>query len=115
MLDNICVNQRMTHTMAQAQELPQQTPAQREIATLIIDVLNIDDVAPEEIVPDAVMFEETGLGLDSIDALEIAVAIAEVYDVQISAEDESTKEIFATLANLTAHVAAESGGKLAGN
>ena len=77
------------------------------MAKLIIDILNIDDVAPEEIEPDANMFDETGLGLDSIDALEIAVAIAEQYDVHISAEDEATKEIFATLANLTAHVTQE--------
>lgn len=77
------------------------------MARLIIDVLNIDDVDPVEIEPDAIMFDDTGLGLDSIDALEIAVAIAEQYDVHISAEDEATKEIFATLANLTAHVIEE--------
>ena len=85
-----------------------QTAEQLEMAKLIIEVLNIDDVEPSEIEPDAIMFDETGLGLDSIDALEIAVAIAEQYDVHISAEDEATKEIFATLANLTAHVMQES-------
>lgn len=85
-----------------------QTPEQAEMARLIIEILNIDDVEPSEIEPDAIMFDETGLGLDSIDALEIAVAIAEQYDVHISAEDEATKEIFATLANLTAHVMQES-------
>jgi acyl carrier protein len=84
-----------------------QTTEQQEMARLIIDVLNIDDVDPVEIEPDAIMFDDTGLGLDSIDALEIAVAIAEQYDVHISAEDEATKEIFATLANLTAHVIEE--------
>ncbi len=84
-----------------------QTPEQHEMAKLIIDILNIDDVAAEEIEPAAIMFDDTGLGLDSIDALEIAVAIAEQYDVHISAEDEATKEIFATLANLTAHVTQE--------
>ena len=77
------------------------------MARLIIDILNIDDVDPTDIAPDAIMFDDTGLGLDSIDALEIAVAIAEQYDVHISAEDEATKEIFATLANLTAHVMQE--------
>jgi acyl carrier protein len=84
-----------------------QTAEQLEMAKLIIDVLNIDDVDPGEIVPEAIMFDETGLGLDSIDALEIAVAIAEQYEVHISAEDEATQEIFATLANLTAHVTQE--------
>ncbi|MEQ8692662.1 MAG: phosphopantetheine-binding protein [Pseudomonadales bacterium] len=86
-----------------------QTKEQQEIAELIIDILNIDDVEPSEIEPDVIMFDDAGLGLDSIDALEIAVAIAEKYNVHISAEDESTKEIFATLANLTAHVMQESG------
>ena len=82
------------------------------MAKLIIDILNIDDVEPGEIEPDAIMFDETGLGLDSIDALEIAVAIAEQHDVHISAEDEATKEIFATLANLTAHVTQEKQARL---
>ncbi len=87
-----------------------QTAEQQAMARLIIDILNIDDVAPEEIDPDAIMFDDSGLGLDSIDALEIAVAIAEEYNVHISAEDEATKDIFATLGNLTAHVMNESRG-----
>ena len=81
-----------------------QTPEQTEMAKMIVDVLNLEDVEAENIDPNAIMFEEEGLGLDSIDALEIAVAIAEHYGVQLSAEDEGTKEIFATLGNLTAHV-----------
>lgn len=85
-----------------------QTPEQLEMAKLIVDVLNLEDVDAAEIEPDAIMFEDDGLGLDSIDALEIAVAIAEQYNVHLSAEDEATREIFATLANLTAHVSQES-------
>jgi len=77
------------------------------MAELIVDVLNLEDVTPEEIDPAIIMFEDDGLGLDSIDALEIAVAIAEQYQVQLSAEDEGTREIFATLGNLTAHVTQE--------
>lgn len=89
-----------------------QTPEQREIAALIVEVLNLADVEPASIDPAAILFEDSGLGLDSIDALEIAVAIAERYNVHISAEDEGTREIFATLANLTAHVVQESGQRL---
>lgn len=85
-----------------------QTPEQLQMAKLIVDVLNLEDVEAAEIEPDAIMFEDDGLGLDSIDALEIAVAIAEQYNVHLSAEDEATREIFATLANLTAHVSQES-------
>ena len=87
-----------------------QTTKESKMAKLIVEVLNLEDVAPDEIDPEAIMFEDDGLGLDSIDALEIAVAIAEEFDVHISAEDEATKDIFATLRNLTAHVAQEADG-----
>lgn len=86
---------------------PLQSVEERKMAELIVDVLNLEDVAPEEIDPTTIMFDDEGLGLDSIDALEIAVAIAEQYQVQLSAEDEGTREIFATLGNLTAHVTQE--------
>jgi len=85
-----------------------QTPEQLQMAQLIVDVLNLEDIDATAIEPDAIMFEDDGLGLDSIDALEIAVAIAEQYNVHLSAEDEATKEIFATLGNLTAYVSQES-------
>ena len=86
---------------------PLQTPEQLKMAELIVDVLNLEDVTAEQIDPDVIMFDDEGLGLDSIDALEIAVAIAEEYQVHLSAEDEGTREIFATLGNLTAHVTQE--------
>jgi acyl carrier protein len=88
-----------------------QTPEQTRMAELIVDVLNLEDVTAAEIDPEGIMFEEEGLGLDSIDALEIAVAIAEEYDVHLSAEDEATQDIFATLKNLTAHVTKEIGAR----
>ena len=88
-----------------------QTPDESKMAELIVEVLNLEDVTPDEIDPEAVMFDDDGLALDSIDALEIAVAIAEEFDVHISAEDEATKDIFATLRNLTAHVAKEADGR----
>lgn len=87
---------------------PNQSPEQSQMAKLIVDVLNLEDIKADEIDPDAIMFAEEGLGLDSIDALEIAVAIADVYNVQLTAEDESTKEVFSTLGKLTAYVMQES-------
>ena len=88
-----------------------QTAEQARMAALIVDSLNLEDVAAEDIEPDEIMFDEDGLGLDSIDALEIAVAIAETFDVHLSAEDEATREIFATLGSLTAHVMQEVDGR----
>lgn len=81
----------------------EQTPAQREIAELLVDVLNLEETRPEDIAPDALLFGE-GLGLDSIDALEIALAISQKYGVQMQAEDPTVKDAFATLASLTEFV-----------
>ncbi len=80
------------------------TEDERRMANLIVEVLNLEDVEPDAIDPEVVMFEEAGLGLDSIDALEIAVAIAEEYGVHLSAEDEETRAVFATLRSLTDYV-----------
>jgi acyl carrier protein len=77
------------------------------MARLIVEVLNLEDVEPAEVDPGAVMFDESGLGLDSIDALEIAVAVAEEYGVHLSAEDEETRAVFATLESLTEFVHAQ--------
>jgi len=79
------------------------TAAQTEMAELLIEVLNLEDMEANEIEPEEPLFGE-GLGLDSIDALEIALAISQKYNVEMKAEDESTKEAFATLATLSAFV-----------
>lgn len=68
---------------------------------LIIDVLNLEDITPEDIDTDLPLFGD-GLGLDSIDALELGLAIKNEYGIVLSAENEETKQIFysvATLAN----------------
>jgi acyl carrier protein len=77
---------------------------QLEVATLIVDTLNLDN-APEEIVPDQPLFRE-GLGLDSIDALELAMAISRTYGFQLRSDDGDNDKIFASLAALTAHIEA---------
>ena len=81
----------------------QHTSEERELAGLIVSALNLEDVAPEEIDPEAPLFGE-GLGLDSIDALEIALEIAKRYGVQIRAEDEENRRIFSSLRSLSTHV-----------
>lgn len=80
-----------------------QTPAETQMAELLVEVLNLEDVEANEIDPAEALFGD-GLGLDSIDALEIALAIAQQYGVEMKAEDESTKEAFATLRSLTEFV-----------
>ena len=78
---------------------------EQEIKKLIVESLNLEDVSPESIASDAPLFVE-GLGLDSIDALELAIAIDKRFGVKIEAEDERNKEIFRSVSSLTAHIAA---------
>jgi len=80
-----------------------QTAAELSLAELLIEVLNLEDVEANEIDPDEALFGE-GLGLDSIDALEIALAISQTYGVEMKAEDDNTKEAFATLKSLSQFV-----------
>jgi acyl carrier protein len=80
-----------------------QTAAQLEIAKLLVEALNLEDIAAEDIAPDESLFGD-GLGLDSIDALEIALAISQKYGVQMQAEDEGVRSAFSTLAYLTQFV-----------
>lgn len=75
-----------------------------EIAELIVETLNLEDVSPGEIEPDEPLFGE-GLALDSIDALELALAVTQKYSVQLKADDANVQEIFRSLRNLSAYVA----------
>ena len=86
------------HDMAQLQ-----TPEQKELAELIVSALNLEGVEASGIDPDAPLFG-SGLGLDSIDALELALEISKRYGVQLKAEDEDNKRIFASLGALSAYV-----------
>ena len=71
---------------------------EEELAQLIVKTLNLD-ISASEIDPDAPLFGE-GLGLDSIDVLEIALAISQNYGVQLRSDDENNAEIFQSLRSL---------------
>lgn len=75
-----------------------------EIKELIVEALMLDDVTPQSIDSAAPLFVE-GLGLDSIDALELAMAIDKKFGVRIRADDEGNKTVFANVRNLAAYVA----------
>lgn len=74
----------------------------RELATLITQAVNLD-IAPAQIDPDAPLYGE-GLGLDSIDILEVALVVAKRYDLQLKAESEENHLIFASLRTLAQYV-----------
>lgn len=77
---------------------------QNEVAGLIVSTLNLD-VAPEEIQPDASLYGE-GLGLDSIDILEVALVVSKRFGFQLRADNADNVSIFSSLASLTRHIAA---------
>jgi len=80
-----------------------QTPTERDVAGMIVVALNLESVKPEEIDPQEPLFG-AGLGLDSIDALEIALEISKRYGFQIRSDDNDNRRIFASLAALAAHI-----------
>lgn len=80
-----------------------QTDLQREVASLLVEALNLE-VAPETIDPAAPLYGD-GLGLDSIDILEVALVVSQRYGFQLRSDDEDNVRIFTSLASLTEHIA----------
>jgi acyl carrier protein len=74
---------------------------EEEVKQLIIDVLQLEDLTPADIDPDAPLFV-TGLGLDSIDALELGVALQKRYGISLSADSEETRRHFTSVRALVA-------------
>jgi acyl carrier protein len=70
-----------------------------EVKQFIINTLNLEDIDPNDIDAQAPLFGE-GLGLDSIDALELGVAIKKKYNITINSDDADTREHFESVANL---------------
>lgn len=76
---------------------------QQEIKEMIIEVLNLEDITANEIDADEALFGE-GLGLDSIDALEIGVALKKRYNISLEVADEDVKKHFESVASLAKFV-----------
>lgn len=83
--------------------MPTPESLELELKQLIIEALALEDVTPENIESNAALFVE-GLGLDSIDALELAMALEERYGVRIGDDPELNRQIFASVSNLAAFV-----------
>ncbi len=80
-------------------------PLQRELAALFVHALNLE-VAPEQIDPDAPLYGP-GLGLDSIDILEVALLVSKQYGVQLRADSQDNQHIFRSLRHLAEYIAAQ--------
>ena len=83
--------------------MAEQTAAQHELATLVVECLNLEGVDPAQIDPDAPLFGGA-LGLDSIDALEISLAVSKHYGFQLRSDNPDNRQIFTNLRNLCTHV-----------
>jgi acyl carrier protein len=88
-----------------------QTPApltsiglQRELASLLVQALNLE-VQPQDIDPEAPLYGE-GLGLDSIDILEVALIVSKQYGIQLRADSQENQHIFRSLRHLAEYIAA---------
>lgn len=77
--------------------------SEQELARVIVESLNLEGVSPGDIDPDARLFSE-GLGLDSLDMLELSMAIEQKYGVKLRSDDPDNAKIFSSLRSLSAHV-----------
>jgi len=81
------------------------SPFELEVARLLVETLRLEEIQPEDIAPEEPLFGD-GLGLDSIDALELALAISKTYGVQLRSEDDKDNQrVFASLRVLSQHIA----------
>lgn len=96
----------MSNTAAQAVDgVTDAAPEELELAKLMVTALNLE-VSPADIDPVAPLYGE-GLGLDSIDILELALAISKAYGVKLRSDDENNMKIFSSLRNLSSHIQAQ--------
>ena len=79
---------------------------EQDIKELIISSLALEDISPEEINPTEPLFVK-GLGLDSIDALELGLALQRKYGVSVSSDSEETRRHFGSVRALAAFVTAQ--------
>jgi acyl carrier protein len=78
------------------------TSQELELAQLIVTTLNLETQAAD-VNPDAPLFRE-GLGLDSIDILEIALAVSKTYGIRLRSDDDNNQKIFSSLRSLNQHI-----------
>lgn len=83
--------------------MSEQSPAELALAELLVDSLNLEDVVAAGIDPEAPLFG-AGLGLDSIDALELALAISKSYGFQLRSDSDENQRIFTSLRALAAYI-----------
>ena len=85
--------------------VPSTAELQREVAELMIECLNLE-VTADQVTPDAPLYGD-GLGLDSIDVLEVALVVSKRYGLQLRDDSEDNKHTFSSLRSLCDYIAAK--------
>jgi acyl carrier protein len=94
----------MPNLQSEIDQQADRTAFELELARTLAEVTNLD-LPPERIDPLAPIFGDQGLGLDSIDLLEVALVISQRYGFSLRSDDPDNRRIFASLRNLAAHIA----------
>lgn len=81
----------------------------QELKAFIIETMNLEDISPAEIDDDTLLFAEDGLGLDSIDALELVLALKKKYGIVLEANDDKSREHLRSVATLAALISESRG------
>ena len=79
----------------------------RELKCLVVEVLHLEDVSPDDIGDDTPLFADDGLGLDSIDALELGVALHKKYQLKLEQADQRVREHFRSVRTLAEFIRAQ--------
>ena len=101
---NFLIRHDAGYSVTDIHESTKQSPAEHELAQLLVSSLNIEGVQAAAIDPDAPLFGEGDLGLDSIDALELALAVSKHYGFQLRSDNPDNRQIFGSLRALSDHI-----------
>ena len=78
----------------------------QELKIFIIDTMNLEEMTPNDIGDDTLLFSDDGLGLDSIDALELVLALKKVYGIALEANDEQARQHLRSVSTLASMIEA---------
>ncbi len=82
---------------------------EQQLKQLIIDSLTLEDITVEDIDTDAPLFGDDGLGLDSVDALELGLAVQKTFGLQLDSEQQNLREHFESVATLASFIRSHKG------
>ena len=82
---------------------------EQQLKQLIIDSLALEDITVEDIETDAPLFSDDGLGLDSVDALELGLAVQKTFGLQLDSEQQNLREHFESVATLASFIRSHKG------